>query len=120
MREQVEGITFGNFAAVAKRMRWTADDLALEFRGIAEKEPAASYFSRVLRGDPAWSVVIPFRSVIAKYLRAVAELKADGQIRLCGCGCGSPVFGRDRLAWPDCKFKPTHGQNGREAGVPIP
>lgn len=23
-----------------------------------------------------------------------------------------------RLAWPDCKFKPTQSQNGREVGVP--
>lgn len=103
MREQVEGVSFQNFAAVAKRMRWKADELASEFRGIAEKEPASSYFSRVLRGDPDWSVVIPFRSVIAKYLRAVVELRAEGEVRLCLCRCGSPVFGRDRLAWPDCK-----------------
>ncbi len=103
MREQVEGVTFGNFAAVAKRMRWTADELASEFRGVAEKEPASNYFSRVLRGDPDSSVVIPYRSVIAKYLRATFELRAEGQVRLCLCGCTSPVFGRDRLAWPNCK-----------------
>ena len=60
MREQIEGLTFANFAAVAKRMRWTADELASEFRGVAEKEPASSFCSRVLRGDPDWSVVIPF------------------------------------------------------------
>lgn len=103
MREQFEGISFQNFAAVAKRMGWTVDELALEFRGIAEKEPAPSYFWRILRGDPDWSVVIPYRSVIAKYLRATVELRAEGQLRLCACGCTSPVFGRDRLAWPNCK-----------------
>ncbi len=103
MRELVEGVTFRQFAAMAKRMGWTAEELGAEFRGVAENEPAVSYFARVLRGDPDWNVVIPFRSVIAKYVRAAANLIADGRLRACACGCGSPVFGRDRLAWPDCK-----------------
>ena len=117
MRQLVDGVTFRQFAAMAKRMGWTAEELAAEFRGIAENEPAVSYFVRVLRGDPGWDVVIPFRSVIAKYVRAAANLIADD--RACACGCGSPVFGRDRLAWPDCKALPKNGRNCREAGVPI-
>lgn len=111
MREQVEGISYRQFAALAKIMRWTAEELATEFRGIAETEPAAIYFARLLRGDPDWSVVIAFRPVIAKYLRAAINLIADGRLRACACGCGSPVFGRERLAWPDCTTRPESPSN---------
>jgi hypothetical protein len=58
MRELVEGVTFKNFAAVAHLMKWTAEDLGLEFRGIAEREPPPAYFARVLRGDPSKDEVI--------------------------------------------------------------
>ena len=106
---------------MAKLLGWSVEELVAEFRGIADGEPTASYIARVLRGDPDWNVVIPFRSMILKYLRAAQHLIADGKIRSCSCGiCGSPVFGRDRLAWPDCKFKPSQGENGREVGAPIP
>ncbi len=120
MREQVEGISYRQFAALAKIMRWTAEELATEFRAIAENEPAASYFARVLRGDPGWDVVIPFRSVIAKFVRAATHLIADDRLRACVCGCGSPVLGRDRLAWPDCTALPRNGRDCREMGAPVP
>jgi len=120
MRELYAGVTLRNFSSLAKRMGWTAEELGAEFRGVTEKEPAASYFARVLRGDPDWSVVIPFRSVIAKYVKTATLLIRDGRIRACGCGCGSPVFGRDRLAWPDCKVRSRNGRDGREAGVLLP
>jgi hypothetical protein len=120
IRELVDGITFRQFAAMAELMHWTVEELVTEFRGIAGGETTSSFCSRVLRGDPDWNVVIPYRRMILKYVRAVHHLIADGKIRACACGCGSPVVGRDRLAWPDCKFKPTHGQNRRGVGVPMP
>jgi hypothetical protein len=118
VRESLEGVTFRQFAAIAKLMHWTVDELAAEFKG--DLENATNFFTRVLREDPSGDVIIPFKSVIAKYLRAARHLIADGKIRTCACGCGSPVFRRDRVAWRDCKFKPAQGQNGREAGDPIP
>ncbi len=119
MREFSEGVTFRHFFSIAKIRGWTVEELAAESRGVAEKEPASSYFARVFRGDPDWNVVIPFQSLISKYVRAASHLIADGQIRACACGCGSPVFGRDRLAWPDCTALPRNGRNCHEAGVPI-
>ena len=117
MREFREGLPFEHFVAVAELLGWTVDELAEEFKGVLENP--TNFFTRVLREDPSGDVVIPFKSVIAKYSRASRHLIADGRLRACACGCGSPVFGRDRLAWPDCKFKPTQGQNGREVGRPI-
>jgi len=72
-----EGVTYRQFAAMAKIAGWTADELGAEFRGIAEREPAPSYFARVLRGEPDSGVVIPFGSVIAKYVRASRHLIAE-------------------------------------------
>lgn len=120
MRELLEGVTYRQFAAMAKLMDWTAEDLGAEFRGITEGEPAAHYFARVLRGDPDWSVVIASRSIIGKYLRAAHHLFVDGRLRACACGCGSAVFGRDRLAWPECKGRPAAHAERLEAGAPIP
>jgi hypothetical protein len=112
MRELREGVSYRNFSSIAEIMHWTVDELAAEFKG--DLENATNFFTRVLREEPSGDVVIPFKSVIAKYLGAARHLIADGKIRICTCGCCSPVFGRDRLAWPDCKFKVMRGQDGHE------
>ncbi len=74
MRELAEGVMYRQFAAMAKIAGWTVEELAAEFRGIAEREPAPSYFARVLRGDPDWSIVIPFRPATQ---RSVSRAKAE-------------------------------------------
>ncbi len=55
MRDQVEGVTFGNFAAIAKIKHWTVEELAAEFRGIAEKSPpqlaSPAYFAEIQTGQ---------------------------------------------------------------------
>ena len=118
MREFQEGITFRQFAEISRLMGWTVEELATEFKGIAEKEPAASLFARVLRGDPDWCVVIPFRPVILKYLRAVQHLIADGKIRTCACGCRSPVL--DAIGWlgPTANSNPRAVTTAAKRGIP--
>jgi hypothetical protein len=97
-REFSEGITFRDFAALAKLTGWMAEDLAREFPGIAASdggfsgETSETYFGRVLNGRPGWGAVIPYRRVIEKYLREARLLIAAGKLRSCVCGCGSPVF----------------------------
>ena len=80
-------VAFASFSALAARASWTAQELAAEFRGVIETghEPIEHWFGRVLRGNPSGEVVIPFRSVIAKYVRAVRHLnrrRPDSRLRL--------------------------------------
>jgi hypothetical protein len=92
------GVRLDDFAAVAKLMSWKVYSLAEGFRGVID-EPRA-LFTRVLSGSPddygrpRWDVVVPYRTVIATYRKAVGELLAAEKVRLCVCGCKMPVFGK--------------------------
>jgi len=98
----VYGVSFADFAALAKRKLWTVEHLATKFRGAIEKETSSSFFYRVLHGDPAWDIAIPYRAIIEAYLTAASELIADKRIRVGACGCGSPVFGARLVARDEC------------------
>jgi hypothetical protein len=107
-RELIEGVSFAKFAALARRKEWSAEYLAESLRGKFEVkgETFEHYFDRVLRGNPSSEVVIPFRSMIAKFVAAVEELARDGKLKLCPCGCGSYAGPGGRLAWPMCSRPP--------------
>lgn len=55
------GITFKEFASLAKRRGWTPEYLAQKFRG--KIDGPSEFFHRVLSGKPDWSV----SSLIAPY-----------------------------------------------------
>ena len=98
-RELFEGVTFRDFAALARMKGWTAEGLGQEFPGVNSPEPSVAYFGRVLHGRAGWDSVIPYRRVIEKYVREARLLIADNKLRACGCGCGSPLlFPRLRFA----------------------
>lgn len=104
-QEMISGVTFRDFAALARKKHWTAETLAQTFRGAIEGETAGSYFARVLRGESAWDCVIVYRAIVAAYLTAASELIDAGRLRTCACGCGSPVYGSHRFARETCGKK---------------
>jgi hypothetical protein len=57
-------VTFGDFAALARRRGWTVDFLTEQFRERTDKP--RELFERVFQGQYA-DVVIPYRSVLAFY-----------------------------------------------------
>ena len=63
-KEYSVGVTYRDFAALARLADWTAAELAAEFPGINSPEPSPAYFARVFKGEPEWDLVIPFRRVI--------------------------------------------------------
>jgi len=118
-REMVLGVSFRDFAALARKKLWTGEYLAREFKGAIEGEPASSFFGRVLGGDPSPDVVIPYLRIIRAYLTAVSELIADRRLRVCACGCGSPVFGKNQTAREGCakvaRKRPSEGDSALPA-----
>lgn len=90
-RELSVGVTFRDFAALAKLKDWTAEGLAREFPGVNSPEPSGAYFT-VLHNRPNPDVVIRYRRIIEKYLREARFLIAADKLRPCGCGCGSVLF----------------------------
>ncbi|MDH3445441.1 MAG: hypothetical protein OEN50_16055 [Deltaproteobacteria bacterium] len=109
----MDGITFKDFAAVAKRRRHTPESLAAIFRGKIE-EPR-EFFERVMscryKGEDRSDVPISYRSVIAFYQ---AELNyfsdSNSNHRQCACGCGHPVFDRKKWATPGCRQRIARGK----------
>jgi hypothetical protein len=96
---KIQPVSFGEFAAFARRRGLTAADLADRFRGRIETP--VEFFNRVL--SPHHSAnVIPYRSVIELYLAAEA---GRGAGPVCSCGCGRPVFDRKKYALPGCKTR---------------
>ena len=103
-REMVEGVRFDDFMTVAKRAGWDAQGLAEMFAGKIDK--AGDLFKRIFAGNPhpntgrcQWDTVIPYVSVITKYIEMRDMLAADGRLRLCSCGCKRPVGkGQSRAA----------------------
>jgi hypothetical protein len=99
-------ITFKDFATVARKRGHTAESLAERFRGKVENP--SEFFERVMsckyKGEDRTGIVIPYRSVIEFYNE---ELHYFGEShenhRRCACGCGSPVFDRQKWASPACK-----------------
>jgi hypothetical protein len=111
-----EGVTFRQFRWLAVRYGWTAEQLvervgAGAFGGPRSSpyyETPAVYLARVLRKGHAIDdeTVIPYSCLIRLYVnettpRAVGR---DG-IRRCRCGCGTPVFGRQRYAAVSCRMR---------------
>jgi len=119
-REFIYGIEYFKFAALAKKLRLTAQELAGVFRGkfettmrdtsvLAGGESMEHYFNRILHGEPNWEVMIPFVSVITFFLKNVQLLRDDGKISLCPCGCGSYAGGGNNLAWSTCRYPVAKG-----------
>ncbi len=101
------GVTFKDFAVLAKRRGWTPEFLAEEFRGKIE-EPS-EFFHRVLsckyKGEDRSWVVIPYLSVLEFYNRELSPLIVEGEVRLCECKCGRRVHGKKRYASAACRKK---------------
>jgi len=99
------GVTFRDFAALAKRRGWTPEFLAEEFRGKIE-EPS-DFFHRVLsckyKGEDRSWLVVPYRSVLEFYHKELSPLIAEGNVRLCECKCGRRVHGRKSYASVACR-----------------
>jgi len=97
----VIGISFGDFAALARRRGWTLDFLAERFRERIERP--REFFERVLQGRYA-DVVIPFNSVLAFYCQELGLHQLATRIeRRCACGCGARVFDRKLFASQACR-----------------
>jgi hypothetical protein len=101
-------ITFRDFSTLARKRGHNAESLAELFRGKIE-EPR-ELFERVMscrwKGEDRSDVMIPYRSVIAFYqaeLHYFADVNA--RHRQCACGCGRPVFDRQKWATAACKKK---------------
>lgn len=94
-------ITFGAFAALARKRGWTLDDLTDRFRGRIDNP--REFFGRVLQGQHA-DAVITFNSVIAFYQQERGFLRVvEPNGRTCRCGCGAAVFDRKRWATAACR-----------------
>jgi hypothetical protein len=92
-KEYFVGVTYRDFAALARLADWRVEELVAEFSGSnAPTETSATYFARVLKGVPDWDSVIPFRRLITKYLRMVEILMREKKLRACPDGCGAPLF----------------------------
>jgi hypothetical protein len=92
-KEYSVGVTYRDFAALARLADWRVEELAAEFPGInTPTETSATYFARVLKGAPDWDSVIPFRRLITKHLRMVEILMRANKLRTCPCGCATPLF----------------------------
>jgi hypothetical protein len=92
-------IAFKDFAALAHRHNWNAQDLAQQFRGRIEN--ATEFFGRVLSGKFPDSIV-PYRSVIELYNTTRSTEPTEGR-KLCACGCGEVVFDRKKWATSYCR-----------------
>ena len=98
-------VTFREFAARARRRRWTPESLGARFRGRIPNP--IDFFGRALSGRHP-DIVIPFRSVIEFFEEQQAEqLAIPGAVqhRLCACRCGAPVYDRKRWATPGCRTR---------------
>ncbi len=92
-------ITNQDFAALARRRNWSVEFLAHTFR--RKIETPNEFFHGVVSGKRP-EVVIPFGSVIDFYRQYIDTQLLDGQ-RACACGCGQPIFSRQKWASPRCK-----------------
>ena len=102
-------ISFGDFAALARRRGSSVDDLADRFRG--QIDDPREFFKRVLQGQYV-ATVIPFNSVIAFYQRERGFLRlADPKGRVCAWGCGAPVLAR-RGKWASAACKKRAQRSG--------
>jgi len=94
-------VTFGDFAALARRRGWTKEFLTERFQGRID-EPR-KFFDAVFQGQYT-ATVIPFNSVLAFYRQELGLLQlASGTDRRCRCGCGARVFDRKVFASQACK-----------------
>jgi hypothetical protein len=93
-------VTFGDFAALARRRGWSKEFLAERFQGRID-EPR-KFFEAVWQGQYA-ATVIPFNSVLAFYRQERGLLGMDHTGRRCQCGCGAPVFDRKKWATAACR-----------------
>jgi hypothetical protein len=106
-------VTFKDFAAIAKKRGHSPESLAEIFRGKIE-EPR-EFFERVMgcryKGEDRSGVFIPYRSVIGFY-RQELHCFADSNTkqRRCACGCGLPVFDRQKWATPGCRQRVARGK----------
>ena len=99
-------VTFKDFAAIAKKRGHSPESLAELFRGKIE-EPR-EVFERVMacryKGEDRSGVVIPYRSVIEFYQAELHYFQdSNTKQRRCACGCGLPVFDRQKWATPGCR-----------------
>ncbi len=117
-------ITFGQFAAEARRRNFTQEDLVgfcREWWGYARGSSLAGAYDtpgkfaeRVFQARYA-NVEIPYRPLIQLYLSWQDPQKDLGK-RLCNCGCGKVVLGRRRYACGACRQRAyRHAQNGEKS-----
>ena len=102
-------VTFGDFAALARRRGWTKEFLAERFHGRID-EPR-KFFEAVWQGQYA-ATVIPFNSVLGFYKRELGLHRMEsGRDRRCACGCGARVFDRKKWAGPACRKRAQRGRS---------
>lgn len=94
-------VTFGEFRRLAERKHWTPEYLAKKFAGRIEQP--SEFFHRVMEEKRAHRL-IPYRSVAAFYAQELGGFQIKiGNNRACACGCGAPVFDRQKWASPGCQ-----------------
>jgi len=94
-------VTFADFAKLATKRKLTPECLAQRFAGKIDRP--GEFFYRVFKGQYA-AVVISYRSVLAFYSSELqCHQDAVGRIRVCACGCGQPVFDRQKWTGSACR-----------------
>jgi len=104
-------ITFKEFADLAKRRHWSAQDLAARFRGRIDSP--LEFFTRVLSGKSP-DAAIPYRSVIDLFTSSQIAEASRSSRPVCSCGCGQVVFDRKKWATPGCRTKAHRGKVRQE------
>jgi hypothetical protein len=99
-------LTFKEFSQLATKRNHTAESLAALFRGKIDQP--RDFFERVMscRLKDCSDLPIPYRSVIEFYQRELHSIAdTNARHRRCVCGCGQPVFDRQKWATHGCKKK---------------
>jgi hypothetical protein len=120
LREWSRGVTFAQFAGLAKLVGWDASDLAEMFPAVSAggqyQERADLFFKRVLSCDPNSEVTIPYRPVIERYLIEARRQVEAGRLRCCALWVRYPLRSTKDLVRL-CTGTPGRPHQGPKASV---
>jgi hypothetical protein len=128
-------VTFREFRKVAKPHEWSLEWLVEQCK--AELDRPTDTIRRVLEGArveghwqgekwvaPYWDdmaeVVLPYRCLIALYQRATRPQPALAGEKVCACGCGGSLRGRQTFASVACRKRASRkGGMGQKRGTEL-